>query len=59
MSQEDFEYCGDCPVCDEAVDHSDAGFCKTCGQPFHWARCGTWHNGEHTCDNCKEYMENE
>ena len=51
---EDFEYCGDCPVCREPVDHSDAGFCKQCGNPFHWHECGGWHNGNHVCSQCQE-----
>jgi hypothetical protein len=28
----DFCYVGDCPVCEEAVDESEAGYCTQCGQ---------------------------
>ncbi len=49
---EDFEYCGDCPVCDEPVDHTDAGFCGDCGKAFHWGDCGTWEERQHKCNNC-------
>lgn len=56
---EDFEYCGDCPVCREPVDHSDAGFCKQCGNPFHWHECGGWHNGNHVCSQCQESERHE
>jgi hypothetical protein len=57
MNPEDFEYCGDCPVCGEMVDFSEAGFCKTCGQSFHWGRCGTWFHNDHTCNYCIKYIE--
>lgn len=53
-SLENFEYCGDCSVCGESVDHSGAGFCHKCGQAFHWGRCGGWGENDHECDNCKE-----
>lgn len=45
---------GKCVVCDEYLDHSDAGFCKTCGQGFHWGNCGGWVDGNHECNNCNE-----
>lgn len=51
MSEDDMP-CGDCCVCDEPVDHSDAGFCATCKGAFHWHRCGGWHGSEHACENC-------
>ena len=44
--------CGDCCVCDDPLDHSEAGFCKSCGGGFHWNLCGRWSRSEHTCDNC-------
>lgn len=49
---EDFEYCGDCPVCSDPVDHSDAGFCAECGNAFCWGSCGTWHGSSHVCFEC-------
>jgi hypothetical protein len=51
MSRNDMP-CGDCSVCGELVDHSEAGFCKSCGSAFHWNECGRWVGGEHTCDGC-------
>lgn len=51
---EDFEYCGECCVCGEPVDHSDMGNCGDCGQVFHWGGCGEWGNGsQHECNECK------
>jgi hypothetical protein len=50
---EDEMPCGLCPVCDDPVDHSDAGFCVHCGLAFHWSGCGQWHDDQHTCNNCK------
>lgn len=52
--------CGLCVVCDEELDHSDAGFCVECGHGFHWGLCGEWGDAGHTCNNCKpEDTENE
>jgi len=51
-SIEDFCYVGHCPVCDESVDESDAGYCHECGGSFHWGDCGTWFANNHTCNNC-------
>lgn len=45
---------GSCCVCDEDLDLSDAGICKTCGQGFCWKGCGGWHRGEHACFFCSE-----
>lgn len=59
MDPEDMMPCGDCPVCDEMVDHSEAGFCADCGNAFHWTRCGTWWDGEHRCENCQEEEEDD
>jgi hypothetical protein len=55
-NNEDFEYCGDCPVCNKPVDHSDAGFCGKCGSAFHWGDCGTWGGSEHICNKCDESL---
>lgn len=52
FQDEDFEYCGDCSVCNKPVDHSDAGFCDDCGGVFHWTRCGGWGPSKHRCNNC-------
>lgn len=49
---EDFEYCGDCPICAEPIDHTDAGFCVDCKHAFHWGDCGTWDVSKHKCNNC-------
>jgi len=49
--------CGDCCVCGEELDHSEAGFCGTCGQGFHWSRCGDWHGSQHRCNTCAEDEE--
>lgn len=56
---EDFEYCGDCPVCNNPVDHSGAGFCVSCGLPFHWGSCGGWGGQKHACNGCEEQQEQE
>lgn len=53
MKHEDFEWCGDCSVCSDGVDHSDAGFCAQCKEPFHWGTCGGWVDGEHVCGSCE------
>ncbi|EHK2883961.1 hypothetical protein J7H88_003583 [Vibrio parahaemolyticus] len=53
------EYCGDCCVCDEPVDLSEMGACKSCNNTFHWGDCGEWHNGQHTCHNCMPDDEEE
>ena len=55
---ENFCYVGDCPVCDEMVDESKAGYCESCGQPFHWSKCGSWYNGKHMCNFCKDSKKN-
>jgi len=49
---EDFEYCGDCCVCDEPVDETGSGVCGECGSVFHWTACGGWAGAKHRCDNC-------
>ena len=59
MDPEDMMPCGDCPLCDEMVDHSEAGFCVDCGAAFHWHRCGTWGVGGHQCDNCQKEDDEE
>lgn len=51
---ENFEYCGDCCVCGEPVDHSEMGNCGECNSVFHWGECGEWGNREHECNNCKK-----
>lgn len=43
---------GLCTVCNDNLDLSDAGICKTCRQGFCWSSCGTWHGGQHACHNC-------
>ena len=52
------DYVGDCVVCDEVVDESDAGYCEGCDGVFHWARCGSWGYFEgirgQYCENCNE-----
>ncbi len=53
MSFENLMPIGNCIVCGEYLDHSEAGFCETCGQGFHWGDCGDWDDQEHKCDNCK------
>lgn len=50
---------GLCCVCDDPLDLSDAGICKTCGNGFCWNECGQWHRGQHTCSNCGEVDEGE
>lgn len=51
--------CGECHVCEEELDFSDAGVCKTCGLGFHWNACGRWLRGEHCCDECANGEEEE
>jgi len=53
----DFEYCGDCPVCGDPVNHSDAGFCDACGKAFCWGSCGTWRGSKHCCNECNDDIE--
>ena len=48
------DYVGECPVCEEPVDESDAGYCAMCGCAFHWGSCGEWHGNEHYCNNCND-----
>ena len=57
MDFEDLMPIGNCTVCNEYLDHSDAGFCETCGQGFHWAKCGQWGDSGHECNNCKNEEE--
>lgn len=45
---------GACPICDEQLDHSDAGFCDQCGCGFCWSHCGGWEDNKHICDGCAE-----
>jgi len=50
--------CGECVVCEEQLDHADAGFCGTCGGAFHWGTCGEWGPGtQHECENCRGWRE--
>lgn len=51
--------CGDCCVCSDPVDHSEAGFCKKCGNAFHWNECGGWHEGQHVCFDCEPEDERD
>lgn len=51
---DEFEYCGECSVCDEPVDHGDMGNCESCHQIFHWGECGGWEGDKHMCNTCKE-----
>lgn len=52
--------CGGCHVCgDDELDFSEAGICQTCGSAFCWTRCGSWHNGQHTCNECREAASEE
>lgn len=51
---EEFEYAGDCCVCHESVNHSEAGFCVVCKGVFHWSRCGEWGVSGHLCENCDD-----
>jgi len=57
MDFEDAMPIGNCTVCDEYLDHSDAGFCETCGQGFHWGKCGQWGDSGHECKSCKDEEE--
>lgn len=52
----EFEYAGECIVCDEPVDHRNMGICHFCGNVFHWGECGTWDSkyNEHKCNNCED-----
>ena len=55
----EFEYVGDCSVCDEPVDLDDMGNCEMCKRVFHWGLCGTWNNGQHMCNECIEVYGEE
>ena len=37
---EDFEYAGECIICDSLLDMEEAGFCEDCGESFCWGECG-------------------
>ena len=50
---------GLCAVCDDNLDLSDAGICKTCSHGFCWSSCGTWHDGHHACHNCVPELTDE
>jgi hypothetical protein len=52
MNPEDFEYAGDCAVCGEMLDMSEAGFCAKCGRAFCWSGCGGWGESGHECHDC-------
>jgi hypothetical protein len=49
---EDFEYAGECNLCGEMLDMSEAGFCSSCGSSFCWGDHGGWDGGEHKCNLC-------
>lgn len=51
---DEFEYVGECCVCEEPVDCGDMGNYHKCGQVFHWGECGGWGASEHECDTCRE-----
>lgn len=55
--------CGECCVCEDDIDHADAGFCVACGGAFHWSGCGGWarYDGfrEHVCNTCQNQGEEE
>lgn len=51
--------CGNCPVCDELVDLSEAGICARCRQAFHWSQCGQWVGANHVCDACSDQAAGE
>lgn len=53
------DYVGECSVCEDIVEESEAGYCKSCGCAFHWGCCGSWYGGEHTCENCMNDIEEE
>lgn len=57
MNLEDQMPVGDCVVCGETVDHSEMGNCGTCGNVFHWRRCGEWGDNEHICNLCKKVAD--
>jgi len=54
MNHEDDMPVGECVVCGEQLDHSKAGFCKLCSEPFCWDACGGWFQSEHRCIYCQE-----
>ena len=49
---DDFESSGGCVVCQDPVDQADMGKCSECCCVFHWGQCGTWNDGQHTCNDC-------
>jgi len=53
------EYVGQCAVCGDPIDHTHAGFCEECGQPFCWGFCGSWQGGKHVCNNCQVANEDD
>ena len=59
MNPEDLMPVGECCVCGDMVDHSEAGFCATCGGAFCWGQCGSWGESGHECNNCKEELNHE
>ena len=48
------DYVGECSVCNDSIDESEAGYCEICQQPFCWSYCGGWHSGNHICNNCQD-----
>lgn len=48
---------GTCVVCEDQLDHSDAGFCEVCGGAFCWWNCGDWQLGEHRCTTCMDQAD--
>lgn len=49
---EDFEYAGNCTICENMLDMSEAGFCDSCGAAFCWGSHGGWDGGVHKCQFC-------
>ena len=43
---------GQCAICDDDLDHEDAGFCDICKRQFCWGYCGEWLDGKHACQEC-------
>ncbi len=56
---EDFEYGGECCICDKLLDNNDAGYCSECGKPFCWDLHGGWGSAGHICDHCRIEKEAE
>ena len=59
---DEFDYVGDCCICEKPLADPKYGICYRCKQIFCWSKCGGWSDfvTEQICNDCideeiKEY----